>query len=247
MWNSARACVVAHASVQTSIHADPQLLLISEQTEKLQALAAFADVPFESQLLCLRQGRATLTKEQAKFIFQCRLTPWSTDRGRAGILARVYGVTAKTVRDIWVGRTWYRATFNLDPFIPYAQERLEKKAGRPKGAKDSKPRTRKLRVCRVPAHPDSDSDSGAVRRSDDDQHWSRIAVRSTTNIKKKHDWHPVPATYEECSWMDFPVGDLAKEFEDPFREDWESCRDWQLASENGAADSHALGNRQDDG
>ena len=115
---------------------------MSEQTGNLLT-GCLADIPYESELISIGQGRATLTSEQAKTIFLRRLAPWATDRGRAEILARMYGVTAKTIRDIWIGRTWYRATFNLDPSTHYAPERLEKKAGRPKGAKDSKPRMRK--------------------------------------------------------------------------------------------------------
>ena len=90
-----------------------------------------------------RHGRAILTDEQARAIFQVKPSPFARDRDRAGALARAYGVSVKTVRDIWVGRTWYRATFDLDPTAPISPERLHKKPGRPKGAKDSKPRVKK--------------------------------------------------------------------------------------------------------
>jgi hypothetical protein len=56
----------------------------------------------------------------------------------------MYGVSAKTVRDIWVGRTWYWATYPLDLTRSISTERLERKLGRPKGKKDSRPRSRKL-------------------------------------------------------------------------------------------------------
>ena len=90
-----------------------------------------------------QQGRAILTQREAQDIF--KLKPSSTTKGRhrAGVLANFYGVSVKTVRDIWVGRTWYRATFHLDSSKPVSTERLEKKPGRPRGAKDSKPRSRK--------------------------------------------------------------------------------------------------------
>jgi hypothetical protein len=91
-----------------------------------------------------RHGRAILTHEQAQAIFRCKPLPSAKDRDRAGILARAYGVSVKTVRDIWVGRTWYRATFHLDPTKPFIPERLQKRAGRPRGAKDRKPRSKKL-------------------------------------------------------------------------------------------------------
>jgi hypothetical protein len=90
-----------------------------------------------------RHGRAILTQNDAQDIFKHKPLSSAKERQRAGILARFYGVSVKTVRDIWVGRTWYRATFHLDSSKPIAAERLEKKPGRPLGAKDSKPRTRK--------------------------------------------------------------------------------------------------------
>jgi hypothetical protein len=89
-------------------------------------------------------ARAILTDNQARAIFQCKPLSVATDRHKAGYLARIYGISAKTVRDIWVGRTWYWATYSLDMTKPISKERLQKKLGRPRGAKDSKPRTRKL-------------------------------------------------------------------------------------------------------
>ena len=90
-----------------------------------------------------RHGRAILTCEEARDIFQYKPAPNSKDRNRAGMLAQKYGVSVKTVRDIWVGRTWYRATFHLDNSQPVEEERLLKRAGRPLGAKDRKPRAKK--------------------------------------------------------------------------------------------------------
>jgi hypothetical protein len=91
----------------------------------------------------LRHGRAILTSEEACDIFQCRPQQSSRDRNRATVLAQKYGVSVKTVRDIWVGRTWYRATYLLDKDQPVQEERLLKRAGRPLGAKDRKPRLKK--------------------------------------------------------------------------------------------------------
>jgi hypothetical protein len=71
-----------------------------------------------------RHGRAILTDEQARSIFQDKPAPFAKEKVRAGALARTYGVSVKTVRDIWVGRTWYRATFDLDTSKPISPERL---------------------------------------------------------------------------------------------------------------------------
>ena len=94
--------------------------------------------------LPIRHGRAVLNDDQAKEIFRWKPFPDLKERDRAGYLARLFGVSVKTIRDIWVGRTWYRATFNLDPQKPVEAERLLKRPGRPRGVKDSKPRAKKL-------------------------------------------------------------------------------------------------------
>ena len=54
-------------------------------------------------------------------------------------LARMYGVSAKTVRDIWCGRTWHRQTIHLDPS---RKQRPNVQKGRPLGSKDKVPRQR---------------------------------------------------------------------------------------------------------
>ena len=57
------------------------------------------------------------------------------------ILAKKYRVSSKAIRDIWNGRSWLEATFDLWD----AQERpARKQLGRPKGRKDSKPRQTKV-------------------------------------------------------------------------------------------------------
>jgi hypothetical protein len=101
-------------------------------------------------------GRAILNDEQARAIFQFKPNPLTKSRERASFLAHHYGISVKTVRDIWVGRTWYRATCGLDPSAPVSAERLQRRPGRPKGAKDSKPRARRR------LRDDSDPDDAAA-------------------------------------------------------------------------------------
>ena len=96
-----------------------------------------------------RGRRAVLSREQVINIFRlrnasCSATGSKRDGVGATVVARFFGVSSKTVRDIWVGRTWYRATQHLDPSRADAFERLQKRPGRPKGAKDRKPRTRRF-------------------------------------------------------------------------------------------------------
>ena len=61
-------------------------------------------------------------------------------KSSANSVAKIFGVSPKTVRDIWKGRTWYRTTHQLEPNRAEESERLTKHSGRPRGVKDSKPR-----------------------------------------------------------------------------------------------------------
>ena len=54
----------------------------------------------------------------------------------AAKVAIEFGVSDKTVRDIWKGRTWTKETLHLDT----ARVVVQKNIGRPKGTRDSKPR-----------------------------------------------------------------------------------------------------------
>ena len=79
----------------------------------------------EAKLLSSIQAcktRAVLTAEQAAQIFQIKLSGQhgvAAKRSQgphcARIVARLFGVSDKAVRDIWNGRTWLRETMHLDP------------------------------------------------------------------------------------------------------------------------------------
>ena len=97
----------------------------------------------QKQDISLRNGRTILSCDQARAIFMSKPTLSSNRKYHTTKLAKFYGVSPKTIRDIWVGRTWYRATYFLDASKPASAERLQKKLGRPRGAKDIKPRTKK--------------------------------------------------------------------------------------------------------
>jgi hypothetical protein len=94
----------------------------------------------------VREGNTVLTEQEAREIFSLKPNPLGTptpNRAHTVALANAYGVSIKTIRDIWVGRTWFRSTFDLDPSQPASPARLQKQLGRPKGSKDTKPRIRK--------------------------------------------------------------------------------------------------------
>ena len=91
-----------------------------------------------------RRSRNLITQDQAIEIFQWKLTSdYASGKVSAPHVAKRYGITGKAVRDIWIGRTWYRETYHMDPYRSDATERLMRKVGRPKGARDLKPRTKK--------------------------------------------------------------------------------------------------------
>jgi hypothetical protein len=97
-----------------------------------------------------KRTQTILTSEAAIQIFKLRpvlKTPIkdSENRLKTSSIAQRFGVSPKTVRDIWVGRTWYRQTFSLDPERQNSLERLSKQMGRPKGSKDKLPRSRQRR------------------------------------------------------------------------------------------------------
>ncbi len=83
--------------------------------------------------------RAKLTQADAIHIFAIRKSTSAT------IVAKAYGVSEKTIRDVWTGRTWKLETWPLDQ-----SRALEMKpTGRPKGSKDSRPRqTPVARPCK---------------------------------------------------------------------------------------------------
>ena len=87
--------------------------------------------------------RTILSCDQARAIFMSKPTLPASKMLHAATLAKFYGVSPKTIRDIWIGRTWYRETYFLDASKPASSERLQKKPGRPLGAKDIKPRTKR--------------------------------------------------------------------------------------------------------
>ena len=85
-----------------------------------------------------------LTDIQARNIFAMKSFHFAGQRGSTSKIAQTYGVSPKTIRDIWAGRTWYRATYTLDRSKPASLERLQTKIGRPLGAKDQQPRRSKV-------------------------------------------------------------------------------------------------------
>ena len=82
--------------------------------------------------------KSVLTSEQAREIFLKRSSHGFRSQYTASdSLASKYLVSSKAIRDIWKGRSWLSATFDLWS----EEDRPSRKAvGRPKGSKDTRPR-----------------------------------------------------------------------------------------------------------
>ena len=95
----------------------------------------------QSRLLSITKAvpkpRAILTREQVIEIFEFR--PSSVFHRSSSNVALKYGVSEKTIRDIWNGRTWHSETQHMDTLRP---ARTVLPPGRPLGRKDSAPRRR---------------------------------------------------------------------------------------------------------
>ncbi len=122
-------------------------------------------------------GRAILTDQLAREIFCNKPAPGTKERTRAGSLSKIYGVSVKTIRDIWIGRTWYRATCHLDLIHPPETERLQKKAGRPRGVKDRSPRARK-NSCGCAEKSDNELTQNNLSAIENQEHSSTLAQQT---------------------------------------------------------------------
>ena len=79
--------------------------------------------------------RAKLTESDVISIFKAKAI-----RNIASKIGREYGVSEKTIRDIWSGRTWAKETWHLEP----SRTLVLRQVGRPRGIKDSKPRQKRV-------------------------------------------------------------------------------------------------------
>jgi hypothetical protein len=91
------------------------------------------------------QKRGILTAHQAREIFEAKSQQKlkKMDLLNTTQLAQKYKISAKAIRDVWQGRSWLHATFDL---WSNEERPVRQKVGRPKGKKDSKPR--KVKVIR---------------------------------------------------------------------------------------------------
>ena len=82
--------------------------------------------------------RVVLSNQQAREIFELQKNHGFVSLHAASLVfSKKYHVSPKAIRDIWKGRSWLEATYNLWNATDRPERRI---IGRPKGKKDSKPR-----------------------------------------------------------------------------------------------------------
>ena len=180
----------------------------------------------------MSKPRAILSDAQAVEIYQIRLVASFTHIRLSPVqMASSYGVSEKTVRDIWKGRTWARETFHLDPERKLV---IKNKSGRPRRSQDSKKRkdSRRLSIgllgVRRPSFDQRSFLQTEITFIDDS---SLISPRRPTNYgHARQDQIVEPIVYsvdhqlhEWAERSSAPTG-----LEDPFRHDW---AEWLAVSE----------------
>ncbi len=199
-----------------------------------------------------QSSRKILTKEDVVSIFLRKPCPGMigdhSNRATATTIANAFGVSAKTVRDIWIGRTWYKETLSLDPTRIDAPERLARRIGRPKGAKDTKPRRRKTTNCsssnqllnlRIVQSLQCPYNSNAEA--------SRAARLNNYSDRTDAGTGSLPDQPVESRIRQLPpylISGLCEEYVDPFHGDWAL---WPSRDESSAQAHHLLINVEDCG
>ena len=175
--------------------------------------------------------RNRLTKDQVLQIFRRKFVlSLPLQHVKTSSVAKEFGVSAKAIRDIWIGRTWYKDTFHLDPYRADALERLRRQVGRPKGSRDLKPRKRKENshpLYTVACLPSSDSvasiqnfpmSTGQVSATSSSAcFWfSQIKYPGTSPKRPNYVSKAFDQRFDPASLIDQTLMD----FIDPFHEDW---------------------------
>jgi hypothetical protein len=196
-----------------------------------------------------KRSRSILDKEQVVEIFEFKVRNSSQSdmkkRISATSVAERYGVSEKTIRDIWRARTWHQATWHLDMARPLLQSKL----GRPKGSKDSRPRMYKVANSRVQGDGSSENrqwgasafslatsdtaseesvKSGSMKNAIFPESWATDEVSGISCSKFEVVSKPEPT--ESCrtscvdtllaDWSLFHASFRIPAQRDPFRKDW---------------------------
>ena len=119
-----------------------------------------------------------LTGDQAIAIFLQKPNSGQIRHRSSTAVAQKYGVSSKTVRDIWCARTWHLQTMHLDPMRP---QRPPARPGRPRGSKDKAPRR-----FNAKHHPNQQAADAADARGPEDA--CALFDNEDENDPFHHDW-----------------------------------------------------------
>ena len=148
-------------------------------------------------------------------------------------LANIYGVSEKTIRDIWTNRTWTRETWHLEP----SRQVVLKQTGRPKGRTDSRPRRPKIRVDHLrmeqpvsvctsmqPFEDQYWTSADSTQFADDAQSPLPCAFQLDSTGGARHDVKApaLPSLDEQLGAWDLEA--CSPESWDPFEQDWARAR-----------------------
>ena len=170
------------------------------------------------------RSRNILSREQAIEIFRLKSNLRSIGL-RTSLIAEQYGVSAKTIRDIWIGRTWYRDTYPLETSRSDALERFTRKIGRPAGARDLKPRAKRQDKERESAEGPTQSTESIIIQQVHQQGDHCLSLAGFNPILSKQGRAQQQGQGEDISALwEAPKNSTftgqTTEFSDPFHDDW---------------------------
>ena len=152
IWMSAPVCARNGALFH------PSIAVFCDWQGFMAMMVHFSDNLAQSEFFKTDSTRAriVLTSQQARDVFNLKNKHGFPSANAACIfLAAKYHVSSKAIRDIWAGRSWLSATFEMWDENERPARRI---IGRPKGKKDSKPRdTKSIRSCNPPNIEGQDS------------------------------------------------------------------------------------------
>eukprot|EP00292_Cryptomonas_paramecium_P016112 CAMPEP_0113670598 /NCGR_PEP_ID=MMETSP0038_2-20120614/5230_1 /TAXON_ID=2898 /ORGANISM="Cryptomonas paramecium" /LENGTH=213 /DNA_ID=CAMNT_0000586641 /DNA_START=9 /DNA_END=650 /DNA_ORIENTATION=- /assembly_acc=CAM_ASM_000170 len=108
----------------------------------------------ESEVGCFGnkcRSRTVLSVDQVREIFALKEKIQSGSYHCTSVrIATKYNVSSKAIRDIWNGRSWLDATYDMWSTVDRPERKI---VGRPKGKKDSKPRAKSVESSEKPTEP----------------------------------------------------------------------------------------------
>jgi hypothetical protein len=147
-------------------------------------------------------SRAILSRTAAREIFAVKSNLGLESANQVSIrLAAKYRISPKAIRDIWKGRSWLDATFDLWNEVDRPPRRI---VGRPKGKKDSKPRIKGQTRAEQEAHGTFSQYAASTSRPQSMaacDHFDDCSFTTQSNAKVES-WPPTEScsSGKKCPW-----------------------------------------------